>query len=302
MTCTSKSSMFNGMRVVVVTVTDTCNMRCPQCAYRNLIPSIKHDMPVEVFEKILEECDVRGVEVIRLLGLSEPTLHHKFPALLAACSRLTFSKVHILSNGLYLTNHANRELLLENPPDIFEVGIDAATPTAYALIRGGNERVFNSILQGVKEYSRQLRTWRSRGRWAPRYPELHVSFVNHSETASEWEKFRDIWSGIADVVRRRGAHNFSGRAGGLPSQLAPVPPHTAGCGFLRERIYVDVTGTIHACTLDFQNEFVLGTILKGDTLEKAWNSVARCELLETLRTEVNIPDQCKKCSRCSDLE
>jgi MoaA/NifB/PqqE/SkfB family radical SAM enzyme len=130
-----------GPEIVVVSITNKCNMACPQCAYPRLAPQRAQFMSGSVFLDVLGQCGDAGVSTIRFLGLSEPTLHAQLPEFLDS-ARIRAIKTELLSNGTFAFRPKMATKLLKSPPDQLEVSIDAWNSRQYSTYRGKGERFF----------------------------------------------------------------------------------------------------------------------------------------------------------------
>jgi radical SAM protein with 4Fe4S-binding SPASM domain len=289
------------LEVVVVSITNICNMRCPQCAYTAHIPDRRIDMAICIVAQVYEQAADIGVKTVRFLGLSEPTLHPHFDSVLEIAGQYRGISTHILTNGSTLGQKRVVKALEKYPPSILEVSIDAYTPETYCVVRGGNKALFEKVVSATREYSVLLKAGRSIGLWCDHSPRLRVSFVTHPESQHESSCFLAEWQGIADEVRFRSPHNFSGMAKGLPSQGAYEYAPVTRCGFIMSRIYIDVNGYIHACTLDFADKLRIGDISNGTSLRDAFTSAKRRRLTAAHVSGLRLPMQCNTCSKCADL-
>lgn len=291
-------------QVVVVNVLNRCNFRCPQCAYPTAIPARTAMMTREVFDAIVEELSGHYGCTIRFMGLSEATLH---PELTAFIKRARGSSVatHLLSNGSFLLRSSAATALLVEPPDVLEIGLDAYYPSEFKVVRGKSEALFRKLEGALEAFAEAFA--RQREIIGQPYAEcrLGVSFVAHEENRGSAEKFRERWGPVVDFVRIRQPHTFNGRALGMTSQKRRKGLGTVGtvgpCGFLRNRIFVDHDGAIHACTLDDGNHFTLGFVSGLSAIRGAWLGAERRSLERALRSGVGVHAQCAACERCPDL-
>lgn len=290
------------LQTIVINIINICNMTCPQCAY--VKPNHFKFMSLSLFSKILQQSEDLGVKTLRLLGLSEPTLHPQFEDVLKLATKHGSLYIHLITNGTSLVEAKGRNILLRNPPNLLEVSLDAHTHQTYKLIRGGSQKAFENVVNGTKRYAMDLRKHRANKLDDKRFPKVSVSFVLHPESVHEADSFSEEWEKYVDEIRFRGPHNFSGRANAInsiSSSYSNLKP-SAPCGFINSKLFVNHDGRIQACTLDFDSIFVLGNLTKGDTLLSAWHHSTREELLHMHYNSKELPEQCKSCSRCPDLK
>lgn len=170
------------------------------------------------------------------------------------------------------------------------LGCVTRVTSAVACRQPSYQAYFENLTACVRQFLAQER---------PEGRRVAVSFVAHPETVSELELFRRQWAGLADEVKVRAPHNFSGRAVGLPSQHdSPMPTPT--CSFLDDRIAVAADGTVSSCNLDFERKHVLGHVGDGRQMVTLWRHPRRLALRESIgggRSDA----QCSACSRCAGL-
>ncbi len=288
------------LRTIVVTINSQCNMQCPQCAYGQISNKDTEEMSLDNFKILLSQCKEANVKNIRILGLSEPTLHKKFGQILFMMSQYRTMSSHIITNGTMLMDDKILESLLNYPPDILEVSIDAFTADLYKKIRGGTETLFQRVVNGTRIYAEKLKEGKAQKRW-DFSPTVTVSFVNHPESFSEKNEFIDFWAPLVDDIHVRGPHNFSNHANGLESQIAKKSVLVMNCDFLNSKLYIDVKGKGHACTMDIDDIFILGDIVAGEHISDMWKGEKRVSLVLSHTTGKYIYDQCINCSKCSSL-
>lgn len=90
------------LRLPIFSITNNCNLACPICFTHNRPDRIYNKSPEEL-EAILDhiEAEARDLDLLNLTG-GEPTLHPRLFDLLERCSRRSFRRVSMNSNGLVL--------------------------------------------------------------------------------------------------------------------------------------------------------------------------------------------------------
>lgn len=283
---------------VVVAVNSVCNLSCQQCAYSTRGPGVE-TISVANFSSVVDQCNRLGVRTLRILGLGEPTLHPRFERLLSIVYATPSLTLHLITNGTTLRRQRVRQALLDYPPGVLEVSIDAASPQRYRLIRGGSEQLFHQVNMDIEELARVVRKGRSGRQWSSRAPTVVVSYVRHRDCETDLSAFVAYWTPRVDAIRVRGAHTFNGRVSAVPP---PERRNEKGCGFLESKLYVDAAGYIHACSLDFDDSMVLGHVALGGGIADSWIHLRRIELREKHRAGVAVFGPCTGCERCPDLE
>jgi len=113
--------------LIVLYLTDGCNSRCQMC---NIWQNPRHNMSMDLVQRIVNECKSLGVKWVLLSGgeaMQHPQWHE-----IASLFQKQGIRVMLLTNGLLLPKHANR---LQYIDDLI-VSLDAVTPELYKQIRG----------------------------------------------------------------------------------------------------------------------------------------------------------------------
>jgi radical SAM protein with 4Fe4S-binding SPASM domain len=104
---------------VGISITGRCQLRCHHCFNRSG-PDVKHELPLEVIERFLNEVASWGVKFLRLSG-GEPTFHGQFRQVLDACRRREL-RVAMNSHGVYRPDLL--EYLKTAAIELFMISID----------------------------------------------------------------------------------------------------------------------------------------------------------------------------------
>jgi Predicted Fe-S oxidoreductases len=90
------------LRLPIFSITNNCNLRCPICFTHNR-PDRIYNKSMEELEAILDhiEAESKELDLLNLTG-GEPTLHPELFELLARCSKRSFRRISMNSNGLIL--------------------------------------------------------------------------------------------------------------------------------------------------------------------------------------------------------
>jgi len=150
---------LEGLRFrVALDTTSICNLRCRQCFHSLYhirgLPYRQHEMPVELFEKILDEMEGR-MDSLVLSCSSEPFTNSDFHRYLAVLRRrgARYEK-WISTNALLLDEPLARDLV-ETGLDWMIVSIDGATRETYNEIRIGGD--FDRLMERLDMLNRVKR-------------------------------------------------------------------------------------------------------------------------------------------------
>ena len=107
--------------------------------------------PLNLFKKIIDECEDEGANAISLGSRGEPMLHRQFSEMLNYIStKKNFFDVKINTNGSALTEKLCHSIL-KNSVNILVVSCEAETAELYEKIRVGGK--FNKLLKNIKMLS-----------------------------------------------------------------------------------------------------------------------------------------------------
>jgi len=134
---------FKGkLKEVFLYITYKCNLKCLHC----YMPDAKNiDMPIEAFEKMIEQLVGFGASKITLLG-GEPTLHSLLPEFINTAKDLGITYIRMDTNGQFKQNLLkNPKLKLLNDICFSLDGIDSAT---HGTIR--TRKNYYSVINNIK--------------------------------------------------------------------------------------------------------------------------------------------------------
>lgn len=285
------------LRCIAVAITNVCNMQCPQCAYSKFQPEKQQDIPADSFERMLYDANGLGVEVVRFLGLCEPTLHPQFERIMELSSNYDTVKTHLFTNGTSLLSEYGKLLLLHNAPDIIEVCLDAWSADVYEKVRGKDASFFDKLKASIEDFATRFQSVK-KGNWQKRDKKLRLSFVTHEESKQDTTPFIDGWRGLVDEIHFRLPHNFCQHALSLTSQKQNNSTTYRHCRFVEDRLFIGADGQVHICPFDFSNSFIVGNIAQHDKLSNCWSHPLRKKVIESLANGCDVPDNCRRCSKC----
>jgi hypothetical protein len=196
----------------VISVTNSCNLRCPICFTYNRPDRIYH-MPVEEMKRtvdwIIESSD--RVDLINITG-GEPTLHPQILDLLGLCKRPEIGRITMNSNGLRLAE--DRRLCAE----LAELGI-------YVILSFNTfDRETSVAIHGQDVVEAKLRAIENLTRAGAKMTLLHVMLRKVNENAI---------AGLLDLMRT------NDRILSLTVQTMTYTGQGGGRWPLREHIPVD---------------------------------------------------------------
>ncbi len=127
--------------IVILYVTEGCNLRCQMCSYRTPLPN---ELSLDEIQKLAGELLGFGLKHIVFSG-GEPLLRKDFPEICQIFARMNVNQT-LLTNGLLL---AKRYSEIQSHFHEIIVSLDGASADIQNSIRGVDS--FGTILQGVEK-------------------------------------------------------------------------------------------------------------------------------------------------------
>jgi radical SAM protein with 4Fe4S-binding SPASM domain len=285
--------------VVLVGVTNHCNLRCDSCFQADTdIPKEERRprgrMSWERFEKVVEQS--RGLTTYLELGLfGEPTLHPELPRMVRYAVDAGLS-VGVVTNGTLLDDDKARALV-DGGPSAISFSVDGTNPAEFERLRVGAR--WKTVAAAIES------TARARERSGQKRPLLvargiAVSEDRAAEVSAQARRLRDL--GV-DIVLSTTPHNWSGSLRSPQGSIVTpvVPEQTALCPYPWLMLTVDWDGSIGPCCADFHVKNRLAAI-DDSTLEEAWRGRRAQNLREAHRSrERGRIERETGCAGCSML-
>ena len=278
-------------RYLSIQTTSMCNASCVFCphpAVRDLFPHRIMSMPL--YKKIIDECSgYKDIERIILYMNNEPlTDPDIIKRIDCAKEKVPWAKVHILTNGLLLTDEM-ADKLLKSSLDWIGISfhgirkdtIERSTGIDYDIAL---ERINNFInkagsCKNLKDY-------------------LMLTFIKHRYlTLEEKKETEDYWrsKGIERISSFDGPISRAGNVQDLPA--VHNREKIVGCASIwaDEMIHIVEDGKVVLCCMDWKREVILGD-LNNESIFEIWNK-KRKETWKMILGKSSMPDKflCRHC-------
>jgi sulfatase maturation enzyme AslB (radical SAM superfamily) len=269
--------------MVQIGLSTVCNMRCPECYYREYqkSPNFKPVfMNQHLYNRILDQVGhFPSSTMLRYLGRGESLTHPNAIEMIGEAKTRIAGHVALITNGL-LVDEKKARGLLETGIDVVDFSMDAITADTYTQVRG--ER-FDLLTRNVNNFI----SLRNQGGYPTR---VMASFLVQPENYHEAEEFRDVWGKRVDKVIFRKYHSYAGKI----QEKACIPEERHACASLWNRVNINENGKITLCYIDWDENSIIAdlndpktTIL--DTWRSSYEDARQGHLTG------NLPDICASC-------
>ena len=237
-----------------------CNLRCQFCLHGQETVKERR-LPWEVYEAAILEGERNGLVSIKLNYINEPLLVSNIDEYIIFARAHGVLNTYMATNGTLLTEAMGGRLLDAGLTKIM-VSIDAATSETYLKMRGSKK--YDLVVENIRRFI-ALRD--SRGL---RFPLVRVNFLRTDENIHEEEAFRELWTGVADMV------GYQQQVAVPDSEVETMvrPSGGWGCSFPAKLMVVDRDGLVLPCCTFSGREMPVGTYMEDSdsTIWDAWNS------------------------------
>lgn len=256
----AKSPVAPIPRLLMLEVTNACNLKCTMCQNTNMKRS-KGFMSPELGKKAIREAADLGVREVALFTTGEPLLYKYLDELIIEAKKRNLY-CYLSSNGLLL-NKTIAEMLCTKGLDSFKFSIDASNKQEYESIRinGSFDRLINNVVL-LKETRDRLQS-----------PlKIICGAVAIRSDKKRIEDFQKLFGPLCDSVLISELSNLGGKINkdkilDKKADNKRRPP----CRLLWDRIIICYDGKLTACCVDFDAELVYADYTVT-SLEKAWNN------------------------------
>ena len=261
-----------------------CNLACPTCERTRVNQPEGKVMSDELFKKVIAEATALGTKAIGFAAWGEALLDRKIFDRIKYAREKGILDVRLHSNGQIITQEI-ADKIIQSGVTWMNVSLDAATPQTYEIVRGGDyEKAVSAV--GYLLISRL--------KYSTLIPKLRVAFVLQKANEDEWNLFRNMYDGLADIA----LESFRDRKGLLGDSFQPKTGKEMKfdcdrCMQPFERVFIRCDGTVNPCCTDINNELSYGNI-NDRSLSELWNSPKA----KQLRLEMTTRKPNKMCEFC----
>ncbi|MBN2119848.1 MAG: radical SAM protein [Candidatus Omnitrophica bacterium] len=278
-----------------IQTTSLCNAACVFCPYediKNLFPSKVMDMVL--YKKIIDEtAGYKNVERLILYMNNEPlTDPFIFERIDYAKEKVPWAGVHILTNGLLLTDE-NSQKLLNSKLDWIGISCQGIRKQTIEKAMGLPYKLLLKRITGFIERAKEKKNIKDY---------LMITFLRH-EYLSQDEKNEamDFWreKGIERISYFEGPISRAGNVSKLPKTYHEQK--IVGCNSIwaEEMIHIVEDGKVVLCCMDWRREVLLGD-LNRQSIYEIWNNRHR-KVWDMISGDYSMPGDflCRRCEEAA---
>lgn len=287
---------FHIHQTLIVTeldLTNRCNNHCPRCVGRRQPNSELSWKEIEHISHGLKALDNKGVI---LSGGGDPLLHPDFENAVYLLKQYGI-KIGVNSNGLALTER--QALAIAKCCDYFRISLDAGTGDLYTKIHGTEPKCFEKVIQNIKMMSKikkQINSQLSFG----------TGFLTNKDTVYDMEdfvllskscgvdfaQFRPFQGDTTDISEKynRIKSKYETESFKVLSSIQKYQKFYTHnkrsydkCRGMFFSTVITANARVYACLHHRQDDqFLIGDLRAGDTLEKVWSSYKKWYIYEMM--------------------
>jgi MoaA/NifB/PqqE/SkfB family radical SAM enzyme len=255
--------------IVHVELTNECNLECPMCARTTSMTRPVQHMPAEMFMRIVDELQGKGVDRLLLHHFGESLLHPQAYELIKYASRKKGAGRVSLSTNVTTLNRANAKKLIKSHLHHLTLSVDAHSKDVYEVVRGFD---FDRVIANAKGFLELHRERESK---------MHVTvmIINMGIKRGEIDAFERTWAPYASprvkvLVKKMtnygGAVDTTQFAGGEIDTDEYDPDRRRSCPKLWDSLTIQSNGQVVACGYDVNGTMPYGNVADMSLVE-AWN-------------------------------
>jgi len=258
--------MSNFPKYFSIQTTSLCNASCVFCPYKKIEklfpPRI---MDTALFNKIIDESSqYKNIERIILYMNNEPlTDPHIIERINYTKEKVPWASVHILTNGLLLTDEMRKELI-NSKLDWIGISFHGIKKETIKKAMGIN---FDMAFERINKFIEEAKKRKNIDEY------IMITFLKHKYlTDEEKEEAIKYWKkkGLQRISYFAGPISRAGNVGGLPSVYHAGK--IVGCNSIwaEEMLHIVEDGKVVLCCMDWKREVILGDLNKESVFD-IWN-------------------------------
>lgn len=267
-----KSYLHSFPYLLVMDVTNVCNLRCPFCPTNNRQGREKGFMSLSLFKEAIDTLK-DYVYLVNLFNWGEPLLHPQIYEMIKYANQNNIFTV-VSSNFNCSFDEESAKQMIESGLEYLYVAIDGISQETYSKYRGGGD--FNTVISNVSI----LLKVREKMRASNPFIEWRYLVFRHNEFGIETAKKMAKNLGIDKISFEGGSTEDMGDRKGLDRENW-LPADTryrrtylseqTKCDWLWRNLVINVNGAVSACCWSFKPEDDFGRFNKTN-FHSVWNN------------------------------
>jgi sulfatase maturation enzyme AslB (radical SAM superfamily) len=245
---------------VLIEPVSACNLECPFCFQVDKSFTRKPYMgfmDMDLFVRIVDECEANGTGAITIASRGEPTLHPRLPEMLDYLKG-KFFEIKLNTNGTRLTEELCHAIL-RNEVNDFVLSIDTEQKELFEVMRKNAK--FDEVFENVKLLNRIRNEHYSNSNTVVRVSGVHFF------PEQDHKRFAEFWGKMVDEVTINPAEER------WDTYNNPRHPDiSTPCTNIWERFYVWFDGTCNPCDVDYKSELSPGVVSADVSIKSIWHS------------------------------
>ncbi|MGE4400857.1 MAG: radical SAM/SPASM domain-containing protein [Desulfobulbus sp.] len=189
--------------------TNYCNMRCRFCPVHlpefTTLAGPRQNIEFALFEKILSDIKAMRHQLsnLSLYGDGEPFLNKRLPDMIRLAAQMQVAQNIIVTSNGSLLDEATAHALLDT-------GLTHLRISIYGIDKVFHKYMTGSLVTPDQIYANISRLRRVRDAHGARLPHIYVKMIGARETSSQLERFREMYTGVADELNVENPINWNG--------------------------------------------------------------------------------------------
>lgn len=293
---------------LVIEPSSYCNLECPMCARQYRAAQMKNgNMSLDAYTRLLD--DVKGhILFLLFFGYGEPLLNRDLPQMIRLAKQNDIFVV-LSTNGLLLKKEL-ADRLLDYPPDLLIVSLDAVDKETYSEYRVGGD--FDQVLANIKYLSDQRKARRLST------PLIDVQFIvmKGNETKLNEAKQMVETMGADKFSFKKVASYYTDTSGEHVSQFLPdqqpdlafsiyTDPAASSarfCSYPWRQIAVNWDGSVVPCCKDIDSLHIFGNLASGEKMKDVINNDGYVAFRSQVSQDIDQIEICARCNRRIEKE
>jgi len=271
--------------------TSACNLKCIMCC-NNSHKMKKGFMDINLYKKIIDECQKYKLYSIKLSWRGEPLLHKNLIDMIKYAKDSGIHEIIINTNGLLLNINKIKELV-DSGIDSILISIDGADKKTYEEIRkGGNFDVLDGNIKNLI---------RIRNKKGVKLPKVKLHAIRMQENNNSIDLLYDKYADIVDDIHISDEIPLFNIERSKNYKKETKKIIRKPCDQLWQRLAISWNGDVAMCCNDWIPKIVLGNV-KTESIYDIWHG-GKLNYIRNLHKQLsfNDLDVCSSCV-CQDSQ